>query len=158
MKKIWAPWRSKFIYQRKRTGCIFCQARDAKDASKHLVVGSSRYSFSMLNLYPYNNGHIMVVPKSHKSSLEKLTGSEILDLMLLVNKTTMLLKKQLKPEGFNIGVNIGKISGAGYPGHVHIHIVPRWQGDTNFMPILSDVKIISESLNALYDRLRKNAR
>jgi ATP adenylyltransferase len=158
MKKIWAPWRSKFIYERKRTGCIFCQAWQAKNDKSHHVIERSRYSFSMLNLYPYNNGHIMVVPKSHKSNLEKLTQGEIADLMSLVNKATKLLRQELQPAGFNIGINIGKISGAGYPGHVHIHIVPRWEGDTNFMPVLSGAKVISESLGELYKRLKKNAK
>ncbi len=158
MKKIWAPWRSKFIYERKRAGCIFCQAQQAKNDKSHLVVERSRYAFSMLNLYPYNNGHIMVAPKSHKSNMEKLSQSEIADIMSLVNKTTKLLRQELQPAGFNIGINIGKISGAGYPGHVHIHIVPRWQGDTNFMPVFSGAKVISESLDELYMRLRKNAK
>lgn len=158
MKKIWAPWRSKFIYERKRKGCIFCNAALSKNHKKHLVVDVSEHSFSMLNLYPYNNGHIMAAPKAHKSSLEKLSQDEIADLMALLNKTTKLVKKELRPDGFNIGVNIGSVSGAGYPGHVHIHIVPRWKGDTNFMPVFSDVKVISESLNRLYGRLNKNAK
>jgi ATP adenylyltransferase len=157
MKKIWAPWRSKFIYERKRTGCIFCKARDSKARKKSLVISVTRHSFSMLNLYPYNNGHVMVAPKRHKPCLEDLSRAEIADLMSLVNRMTVLLKKALKPEGFNIGINIGKVSGAGYPGHVHVHIVPRWTGDTNFMPVFSDIKIISESLSQLYDRIRKEA-
>jgi ATP adenylyltransferase len=155
MKKIWAPWRSKFIYDRKRKGCIFCDAVASKKPKKNLVIEQSDHSFSMLNLYPYNNGHIMVAPKSHKPTLESLSAKEIADLMALVNKSTVLIRKVLRPQGFNIGINIGKISGAGYPGHIHIHIVPRWNGDTNFMPVFSDVKIISESLNQLYDRLKK---
>ena len=158
MKKIWAPWRSKFIYERKRKGCIFCKARLSRNPEKHLVVEDSRYSFAMLNLYPYNNGHIMVAPKAHKSGLEQLSRGEITDLMTLLNRTTILLRKVLKPDGFNIGINIGKVSGAGYPGHVHIHIVPRWKGDTNFMPVFSDVKVISESLLGLYGRLKKNVK
>jgi ATP adenylyltransferase len=157
MKTIWAPWRSKFIYDRKRKGCIFCNAAFSKNRKKHLVVDVSRYTFSMLNLYPYNNGHVMVAPKAHKSNLEKLSEDEIMDLMVLLNKTTKLVKKILKPDGFNIGINMGKVAGAGYPGHLHIHVVPRWNGDTNFMPVLSDVKVVSESLNMLYDRLKKHA-
>jgi len=157
VKTIWAPWRSKFIYQRKRQGCIFCQARDSRNTSKSFVIEKTKHSFSMLNIYPYNNGHIMVVPKKHKSSLEKLSAPETTDLMRLLNKTTRLLSKVIKPQGYNIGVNIGKVSGAGFPGHVHMHIVPRWEGDTNFIPILGDVKVISESLSSLYERLRKHA-
>jgi len=157
MKKLWAPWRSKFIYDRKRKGCIFCLARDSKDKKKHFVVATTRSSFAMLNIYPYNNGHIMVAPKKHKPSLVKLTKNELTDLMLLTNKMTGLLDKILKPHGYNIGLNIGKIAGAGFPGHVHIHIVPRWDGDTNFMPVLTETKVISESLESLYERLVKNA-
>jgi len=157
MKKIWAPWRSEFIYTRKRKGCIFCEARDSKKKGPDgFVVKRKRSCFSMLNIYPYNNGHIMIAPNRHKSSLEKLTGPELRDLMLLLNETTGLLDKVLKPDGYNVGINLGKIAGAGYPGHVHIHIVPRWEGDTNFMPVLSDTKVISESLDSLYKRLIKN--
>jgi len=156
MKTIWAPWRSKFIYQRKRNVCIFCEGRDSRDEKKSFIVEKTKHSFSMLNIYPYNNGHVMVVPKKHKSSLEDLSLPELTDLMLLLNKTTKLLSKVLKPQGYNIGVNIGKASGAGFPGHVHMHIVPRWEGDTNFMPLFSDVKVISESLLSLYERLKKH--
>ena len=158
MKKIWAPWRSKFIYTRKRRGCIFCEARDSKKKEpKAFVVKRKGSCFSMLNIYPYNNGHIMIAPNRHKSSLDKLTGNELKDLMLLLNETSRSLDRVLKPDGYNVGINLGKIAGAGYPGHVHIHIVPRWEGDTNFMPVLSDTKVISESLDSLYKRLVKNA-
>ena len=157
MKKIWAPWRSKFIYDRKQKGCIFCNGRDSKSPNKSFIIKKTKHSFSILNIYPYNNGHIMVSPKRHVPSLEKLSSDEIGDLMELVNESTKTLKKVLKPEGFNIGANIGKVAGAGFPGHVHIHIVPRWAGDTNFMPVLNHTKVISESLEALYDRLKKYA-
>ncbi len=157
MKTIWAPWRSKFIYQRKRGTCIFCKARLSRNMKKSLIIKKTEHSFSMLNMYPYNNGHIMVAPKRHKPSLETLSLPELTDLMLLLNTTTKLLSKVIKPDGYNIGLNIGKISGAGFPGHVHIHIVPRWEGDTNFMPVLTDVKVISESLGSLYERLIKHA-
>jgi len=157
MKKIWAPWRSQFIYDRKRKGCIFCAARNAKDPKTNYLLKKSKHSFALLNIYPYNNGHLMVAPKRHKSSLTKLSKSEITDLMLLVNEMTNLLDNKLKPHGFNMGINVGKIAGAGFPGHVHIHIVPRWDGDTNFMPVLASTKVISESLESLYNRLVKNA-
>lgn len=158
MKKIWAPWRSEFLYNRKQRGCIFCAARDAKNkGADAYLIKKSRFSFSMLNIYPYNNGHIMIAPKRHKSSLTQLTAAELKDLMLLLNETTGLLDKILKPHGYNIGINLGRVAGAGYPGHVHIHIVPRWEGDTNFMPVFSDTKIVSESLDSLYKRLIKHA-
>ena len=157
MKKIWAPWRSQFIYTRKKKACIFCSGRDAKILKKQFVLKKTEHSFAMLNIYPYNNGHIMVAPKKHKSSLTQLKADELKDLMLLLNEMTRLLDKVLKPAGYNIGANIGKIAGAGFPGHVHIHIVPRWPGDTNFMPVFSNAKIISESLSSLYERLIKHA-
>ena len=107
----------------------------------------------MLNKYPYNNGHVMVAPYRHVGDLNGLDSEEMLDMMMLVKKTIKSLTKALKPHGYNIGANIGKISGAGFDGHIHIHIVPRWQGDTNFMPITAGTKIISESLDAMYKAL-----
>lgn len=154
MKKIWAPWRAQFIYSRKKKGCIFCQGRDSKNDKKSFVLKRTTFSFSMLNAYPYNNGHIMVAPKRHRRTLKGLTTEELTDLMLLLSQTIDVIDKALKPDGYNIGINIGKIAGAGYPGHVHIHIVPRWAGDTNFMPVLSNTRVISESLDSLYRRLK----
>ena len=154
MKKLWAPWRSKFIYNRKKKGCIFCRAAKAKNDKSHFVVERSKLSFSVLNIYPYNNGHLMIAPYRHKGSITDLTQGEIADLMKLSQKSVRLLNKLLKPHGYNMGFNIGKVSGAGFPGHIHMHIVPRWEGDTNFMPILSKTKIVSESLNSLYRRLK----
>jgi len=154
MKKIWAPWRSKYIYSRKRTGCIFC-GKGASNKNDRHVIDRSKHSFSMLNLYPYNNGHVMIAPYRHVKSLELLSDAEIADLMRLVNKTKIKIDKALKPDGYNIGINLGKIGGAGYAGHVHIHIVPRWAGDTNFMPVLSGTKVVSESLDAMSGLLKK---
>ena len=154
MDKLWAPWRSKYIYSRKRRGCIFCGMKiSGKD--KKFVIGCSTHSYSMLNIYPYNNGHVMVAPKRHVKSLELLSAAELGDLIRLLNKTKTLIDKKLKPDGYNIGINIGKISGAGFPGHIHIHIVPRWIGDTNYMPVISGTKIISESLEAMARLLKK---
>ena len=154
MKKLWAPWRSKFIYQRKRKGCIFCKAAKAKDDKKYFVIERSKFSFSMLNIYPYNNGHLMVAPYRHKGSLVDFNKDELCDLMLLAQKSLRLIEKALTPDGYNLGFNTGKIAGAGFSGHLHMHIVPRWQGDTNFMPVLAQTKVISESLNSLYRRLK----
>lgn len=154
MKKIWAPWRSQFIYQRKAKGCIFCKAAKAKSDAKHFVVQRSEFCFSMLNIYPYNNGHLMIAPYRHIGSILDFTEEELTDLMLVSQKSIRQLNKVLKPDGYNLGFNVGNIAGAGFPGHLHMHIVPRWQGDTNFMPVLTQAKIISESLNSLYRRLR----
>lgn len=153
MDKLWAPWRSKYIYLKKKKECIFCGNRTAKSSKTRHLVAKSKYSFSMLNLYPYNNGHVMVAPFRHVKSLELLSDEELLDMMKLVNRTKLLLDKKLKPHGYNIGLNIGKIAGAGFDGHVHMHIVPRWLGDTNFMPMLSDTKVVVESLEAMHKLL-----
>ena len=143
MKELWAPWRSKYIYSRKKKKCIFCSPKD-------YVLEKTRYSFSMLNIYPYNNGHVMVAPFRHVKSLEYLKAEEMKDLMDLVVKTKKVLDKKIKPHGYNIGLNIGKAAGAGFAGHIHIHIVPRWTGDTNFMPASCGTKVISESLDVMY--------
>ncbi len=148
MDKLWAPWRSKYIYMRKQKSCIFCGNEKGRNKSRH-IIARTKHSFSMLNLYPYNNGHVMVAPYRHVKSFEDLTGHETADLMKLVAKTKVTIDKKLKPDGYNIGVNLGKIGGAGFAGHLHIHIVPRWTGDTNFMPICADVKVVSESLDAM---------
>ncbi len=154
MEKLWAPWRSKYIYLRKQSKCIFCGNRKSKNTKTRYVLSRSKYSFSMLNLYPYNNGHIMVAPFRHVKGLEDLSGEELSDLMKLVVKTKRVLDSKLKPYGYNIGMNIGKVAGAGFDRHLHIHIVPRWSGDTNFMPILADSKVVSESLETLYRLLK----
>lgn len=154
MDKLWAPWRSKYIYMRKHSGCIFCRAKKTKNMRSSGILERSEHSFSMLNIFPYNNGHVMVAPNRHVKSLELLSDEELLDLMSLVNKTKLRIDKKLKPHGYNIGLNIGKIAGAGFPGHIHVHIVPRWTGDTNFMPVISGTKVVSESLETVYDLLR----
>lgn len=154
MDKLWAPWRSKYIYSRKRKGCIFCGTKiSGKD--NRFVIERSVHSYSMLNIYPYNNGHVMVAPNRHVKSLELLSSAELADLIKLLNKTKTLIDSKLKPDGYNIGMNVGKVSGAGFAGHIHIHIVPRWNGDTNFMPVISDTKIVSESLGAMARLLKK---
>lgn len=153
MDKLWAPWRSKYIYLRANKKCIFCGNKKTAHKPK-FILESTKHSFSMLNLYPYNNGHVMVAPHRHVRSLELLKENELLDLMKLVNKTKRSIDKKLKPDGYNIGVNIGRIGGAGFAGHVHIHIVPRWAGDTNFMPVLNNTKVVSESLEAMYKLLK----
>lgn len=151
--RLWAPWRSRFIYQRNARGCIFCRAVRSRADRRHYVVCRTRHAFAILNLYPYNNGHLMVVPRRHLADLRRCTDAELLDLWRLVGRMQTLLTRVLTPHGFNLGVNLGRTGGAGIPGHVHIHLVPRWRGDTNFMTTVSGAKIISESLNELYRRL-----
>ena len=152
MDKLWAPWRSKYIYLRKKTKCIFCgnKKRDKSADRKKYIVLRSGHSYAMLNKYPYNNGHVMVSPYKHVRSLDLLSTEELLDMMKVIKAVKRILDKNLKPHGYNIGANIGKVSGAGFEGHFHMHIVPRWNGDTNFMPIFSDTKVVSESLESIY--------
>jgi ATP adenylyltransferase len=154
MDKLWAPWRSKYLYLRKRKSCIFCGIKGSPDSARNNIIEHSKHSFAMLNLYPYNNGHVMAAPYRHVGSLEMLSDEELLDLMKLVNRIKARIEKKLKPDGFNIGANIGSFAGAGFADHVHIHIVPRWKGDTNFMPVVAGTKVISESLVAMHKVLK----
>jgi ATP adenylyltransferase len=152
--RLWAPWRITYIKKEaKQKGCIFCRA--AKLADKYLVF-KSEYSLCLLNIFPYNNGHVMVSPKRHVKDLSGLSDKEILGLFKSVNRAKDLLDKTLRPHGYNIGMNISEFAGAGIPGHLHVHIVPRWKGDTNFMPVIFNTKVISQSLEELLKQL-KNA-
>ena len=154
MDKLWAPWRITYVQSESDPGCIFCEKPSQDTDEENLIVDRNEHAFSMLNAYPYNNGHIMVIPYRHIAELENLTKEETLSMMSLVNISIGKLKKHLKPQGFNVGINLGKIAGAGIDQHVHMHIVPRWNGDTNFMPVVSETKIISQSLKELYKVLK----
>jgi ATP adenylyltransferase len=155
MDRLWAPWRLAYVSRgaSKKGSCFLCEALSAKNDKKHFIVERTKHSFSVLNLFPYNNGHVLVVPRRHVADIEKLRAGELADLMSLVIVTKRRLEGILKPHGFNIGINCGEAAGAGVPGHIHIHIVPRWNADTNFMPIFSDTKVISDSLETLYQRI-----
>jgi len=153
MDRLWAPWRIAYIRGNTKKKCVFCAANKSK-AKQNYVVLKTRYSVALLNIFPYNNGHLMVSPISHVGELTRLKDVEALDLFKTLTKAKKLLDKVLKPDGYNIGINISEVAGAGIPGHLHIHIVPRWKGDTNFMPVLAGTKIISQSLDELYKQLR----
>lgn len=151
MEKMWSPWRSEYIesFSDKNPAgdeCIFCKALLNSEDEKSLIVAVFENSFVILNKYPYNNGHIMVVPKMHISDFAMIDPEIYGELFSNINLSIKCLKELLKPDGFNIGANIGKSSGAGVEGHLHFHIVPRWNGDTNFMPVCGDVKVISQDL------------
>ncbi len=159
MDKLWAPWRSKYISKAgSGKGCIFCSKPKSKRDKANYILCRGPHSFSILNIYPYNNGHMMIVPYRHVNDISKLSDAEILDITRLLKGSQELLSKTMRPDGYNIGMNIGRAAGAGLKDHVHIHLVPRWAGDSNFMPVLTSTKVISESLDALYDRLRKCSR
>lgn len=156
MDKLWAPWRIGYITTAKQQkGCLFCRVRNEKNDKGNLLLFRFTHVFIILNKFPYNNGHVMIVPYRHVKDLEKLRNEEILDLFSAINRAQKALKETLKPDGFNIGMNIGSTAGAGIPAHAHVHIVPRWKEDTNFMPVLFDTKIISQSLKELYGQLYK---
>jgi ATP adenylyltransferase len=127
--------------------------KETSSAKKRIIEKYGR-SFAMLNMYPYNNGHVMVAPYRHVESLELLSESELIDLITLMNRVKKRIDRKMGPHGYNIGLNIGRIAGAGFAGHVHVHLVPRWDGDTNFMPVISDVKVVSESLDTVYEALK----
>lgn len=155
MDKLWAPWRVKYVTEilSKKNKCVFCRILSEKNDKKNFVFLRTKYSFAVLNIYPYNNGHVLVMPYRHVNDIAKLSQDELMDLMNLVNRVKKLLDKAMKPKGYNVGMNLGRAAGAGFPGHVHIHIVPRWFGDVNFMPVLAGTKVISQSLKALWTRL-----
>ena len=155
MDKLWAPWRLKYVTAERTKGCVFCGAYKEKSDTKFFVITRSEKCFALLNIFPYNNGHILITPNRHIKDLERLTDKELTDLNKTTVKIISALKIKLKPHGFNIGVNLGSAAGAGIKGHLHIHVVPRWDGDTNFMPVIGKAKIISQSLDELYKTLTK---
>ncbi len=155
MKILWAPWRRKFVRKRKHKSCIFCYKIKSKNDKKNYVLYRGKYSFVMLNMYPYTNGHLMVAPYRHVKNLDELKKDELLELFELVSEMIKILYKTHNIDGCNVGINIGKAAGAGVEKHIHVHIVPRWFGDTNFLPIVADTKVIPESLNETYQVLKK---
>jgi len=150
VERLWAPWRMTYITGLSSPdGCFLCDALKADDDAAHLIIDRRAHTFVLLNRFPYNNGHALVCPNAHKAGLGELTNEEMCELMQTTHETMELLKKVMRPDGFNVGMNFGRVAGAGLPGHMHVHIVPRWNGDTNFMPVLADVKIIPQALEDL---------
>ena len=140
----------------KHKGCIFCDFPAAKNDEKNLILYRGKKSFIIMNKYPYNPGHLMIAPYRHVGEIEDLTSDEQIDLFYCLKLSILAIKSALKPDGLNIGINIGKVAGAGVKDHLHIHVVPRWNGDTNFMPVLADVKVIPEALEETYKKLRES--
>ena len=153
LTRLWAPWRSTFLSQRGRRGCVFCIAKRSKSDRRHHVVARGDHAFALLNRYPYNNGHLMIAPYRHVGRLEVLSEEEWAESLRLIKKLMKRLSRAVHPHGFNVGVNLGRVAGAGIPGHLHLHVVPRWNGDTNFMPLLGKTRVISQSLDELYNLL-----
>ncbi len=156
MKKLWAPWRAEYIRvacAEKQGHCLFCFLKDSRSDLENLVLYRGKNGFIVMNRFPYNSGHLMVAPYRHTANLQDLKDDEARAIFALIQKCVAVLKKEYQPQGFNIGANLGAVAGAGVTGHIHFHIVPRWQGDTNFMPLLTETKVISEHLVSTYNRL-----
>ena len=153
MKTLWAPWRMEYIRGKKPAGCIFCHDEQTANDRQTFILLRTPLSIVMLNRYPYSNGHLLVAPRRHLASLEQLSDEETLDLFGMVKLSRKVLVAAASPEGFNIGINLGKAAGAGVEEHLHIHIVPRWNGDTNFMSVIADLRVMPENLLATYDAL-----
>ncbi len=153
MRYMWAPWRMQYIEQSKPAGCIFCDKPGGKDEAG-LILHRGKLTFSLLNGFPYNNGHLMVAPYRHVADPVELSADELADLMAETNLCVRVLRRAMHPEGFNLGMNLGKVAGAGIADHLHMHVVPRWNGDTNFMPVLCDTRVLPEALQATWGKLR----
>lgn len=153
MDRIWAPWRMEYITGDKPQRCIFCLPETTEHDREGLVIYRSSHSFVMLNRYPYTNGHLLIAPYRHTSEMEDLSAGEMLDLFATLRLCRRVLHQVARPDGFNVGINLGKAAGAGVDEHIHMHIVPRWNGDTNFMSVLADVRIMPENLQTTYDTL-----
>ncbi len=156
MENLWAPWRMAFITPKDALppGCIFCTQPAANRDDEYHIIYRGELCYMMLNKYPYNNGHLMIAPFLHVSSISHLDAVTLAELMMQVQLALKAIRLAMNPDGFNMGINEGKVAGAGFAEHVHYHIVPRWNGDTNFMPVLADIKVMPEHLDAVYQQLR----
>ena len=159
MEVLWAPWRMEYILSNnKEEGCIFCPGEDRSQDEQRLILHVGEQSMVIMNRYPYNNGHLLVAPVRHIGSLEQLSSEEMLDLMVTVRQWIDVLRRVMRPEGFNVGLNLGRVAGAGVEEHLHFHIVPRWNGDTNYMTVLGEVRVIPEHLRQTYKKLLQSFR
>ena len=156
MDHLWSPWRYQYLTAAPVSGeCIFCAKAAGTDDAANLVVYRAKHNFALLNLYPYTSGHLMVAPYEHVARLEDATPETVADMMLVVQQAERHLRAIYRPEGLNIGMNIGKAAGAGVAGHIHMHVLPRWVGDANFMTTVGETRILPEDLNVTYDKLAR---
>ena len=163
LNRIWAPWRAQYVrdassWDQPHANCFLCRGLAGDNDRENLIVLREANSFVVLNRYPYNNGHLLVAPCLHRGTLTEFSGPNLLEPIETIRKMTAVLDRMFQPQGYNIGLNQGKSAGAGLPGHLHWHIVPRWDGDTNFMPILAGSKVLIESLQEFYDRISEELR
>jgi ATP adenylyltransferase len=158
LNRIWAPWRAQYVQEataNPEQKCFLCAGLQASNDRENLVLCRRGHSFVVLNRFPYNNGHLLVAPRAHRATLSEVEGPDLIEPIETVRLMIRVLDRLVQPQGYNIGLNQGKSAGAGLPGHLHWHVVPRWDGDTNFMPILAESKVIIESLHEFYDRFVK---
>ena len=153
MENLWTPWRMEYILGKREPYCIFCPEGGDRSDEERLILHRGPLTMVMMNKFPYNNGHLLVAPWKHVSNVEDLSEEEMLDLMRWINKSIVILKKMMHPNGFNVGLNLGAVAGAGVESHIHFHIVPRWQGDTSFIAVMGEVRLIPEYLKQTYDKL-----
>jgi ATP adenylyltransferase len=153
VNRIWTPWRMAFIRGEKAVNCIFCLKASETQDRENFVVARAKFNLILLNIYPYTTGHLMIAPYVHQANLVQLESEVTAEMMDLARRATRVLRQAYQTESFNIGMNIGAAAGAGIADHVHLHVVPRWQGDSNFMPVLGDARLIPETLDVTYDRL-----
>jgi ATP adenylyltransferase len=157
LERLWAPWRMGYIQRALKSGereaCIFCQKYRESDDRRNLILVRGRRAFVVMNAFPYNSGHLMVAPVRHVGDLTALRRDELYELSELTRLCVELLNRAYKPSGYNIGMNLGRAAGAGIEDHLHVHVVPRWVGDTNFMPVIGGTKVVPELLDASYDRI-----
>src|SRR5512141_386871 len=155
MKRLWAPWRMEYILGDKTQGCVFCtELKEDHDRKNYILYRGTR-AFVIMNIYPYNNGHLMVIPYKHVETLGELPDATLKEMMVLTKECCTILREAMNPQGFNVGVNVGSAAGAGIKEHLHIHIVPRWNGDTNFMSVVDDVRVMPQHLKEAFDILEK---
>ena len=151
--RLWAPWRGTFLAQRGRRACIFCAAKRSRLDERALVVARGREVFAILNRYPYTNGHVMVAPYRHVGDLQALSADAWAEMLEVTQRLMACLREIIRAQGFNIGLNVGQVAGAGIPGHLHLHVVPRWRGDVNYMSVIGETRVISQSLEEVYRRI-----
>jgi len=159
-ENLWAPWRIKYIQSLSRSNeCFICHnLENPQDDDANLVLWRTKHCIVILNRFPYNNGHLLIAPNRHIAGMEEASDGELLEMIKLIREGQKVLSAAIKPQGFNVGLNFGRCGGAGLPGHLHIHIVPRWEGDTNFMSVCGDTKVISQSLIELQQLLKRTSK
>ncbi len=159
MEQLWAPWRMQYIAREEKNGdCIFCEKWKSDSDGENLILFRGEFCFVIMNLFPYNNGHLMVLPIRHFADIADLSESEQAEMFCLMQRNVASIRKVMKPHGFNIGFNLGQAAGAGIADHLHLHIVPRWTGDTNFMPVLGNTRVVSEAIEETYRKLKVEIR